>query len=121
MKLMTLTRSTLPKKIPQAVHLALAAITLVVLFGATPALAQEGVGAALDSVVTAVTEVIQSVAIGAGILGLSLWGISKVARPMFPQIAGIAQNYIPDLLIGLAVIFVATEVVESLAGQLGGG
>ena len=121
MKLLTLTRSTLPKKIPQAAHLALAAITLVILFGATPALAQEGVGAALDSVVTAVTEVIQSVAIGAGILGLSLWGISKVARPMFPQIAGIAQNYIPDLLIGLAVIFVATEVVESLAGQLGGG
>jgi hypothetical protein len=40
---------------------------------------------------------------------------------MFPQIAGIAQNYIPDLLIGLAVIFVATEVVESLASQLGSG
>jgi hypothetical protein len=94
-------------------------LILLLITTAVPALAQEGVGAALDSVVTAVVEVIQSVAVGAGILGLSIWGIAKVARPMFPQISGLAQNYIPDLLIGLAVIFVASEVVESLASTLG--
>jgi hypothetical protein len=103
------------------VHLLVLLVVGSVLLTASPAFAQDGVGAALDSVVKAVTDVIQSVAVGAGILGLSIWGISKVARPMFPQIAGIAQNYIPDLLIGLAVIFVATEVVESLASQLGSG
>jgi hypothetical protein len=103
------------------IHLLILLVLGSILFTASPAFAQDGVGAALDSVVKAVTDVIQSVAVGAGILGLSIWGISKVARPMFPQIAGIAQNYIPDLLIGLAVIFVATEVVESLASTLGGG
>ncbi|MCL4299179.1 MAG: hypothetical protein KJ077_25810 [Anaerolineae bacterium] len=110
------------RRMPPMVHMLTLVITFLILFSAThPAFAQDGVGAALDSVVKAVTDVIQSVAVGAGILGLSIWGIAKVARPMFPQIAGIAQNYIPDLLIGLAVIFVATEVVESLASQLGGG
>lgn len=103
------------------VHLLVLLVIGSVLLSASPAFAQDGVGAALDSVVKAVTDVIQSVAVGAGILGLSIWGISKVARPMFPQIASVAQNYIPDLLIGLAVIFVATEVVESLASTLGGG
>lgn len=111
----------LPKRLPPLAHVLTLAVTLVILFSAShPAFADGGVGAALDSVVKAVTDVIQSVAVGAGILGLSIWGIAKVARPMFPQISGMAQNYIPDLLIGLAVIFVATEVVESLAGQLGG-
>ena len=115
-KIITIHRNTSP-----ILHLLILLVLGSILFTAAPAFAQDGVGAALDSVVKAVTEVIKSVAVGAGILGLSLWGISKVARPMFPQIAGIAQNYIPDLLIGLAVIFVATEVVESLASQLGGG
>lgn len=115
-KIFSINRNTSP-----VIHLLILLVVGSILFTASHALAQDGVGAALDSVVKAVTDVIQSVAVGAGILGLSIWGISKVARPMFPQIAGIAQNYIPDLLIGLAVIFVATEVVESLASQLGSG
>jgi hypothetical protein len=115
-KIFSIHRNTSP-----VIHLLILLVVGSILFTATPALAQDGVGAALDSVVKAVTDVIQSVAVGAGILGLSIWGISKVARPMFPQIASVAQNYIPDLLIGLAVIFVATEVVESLASTLGGG
>jgi len=108
------------QKLSPAFHLLVLLVTGALCFTAAPALAQNGVGAALDAVVEAVTDVIQSVAVGAGILGLSIWGIAKVARPMFPQISGLAQNYIPDLLIGLAVIFVATEVVEALASQLGG-
>jgi hypothetical protein len=109
------------RNVSPVVHVLVVLVIASILLTASPALAQDGVGAALDAVVKAVTDVIQSVAVGAGILGLSIWGIAKVARPMFPQISGLAQNYIPDLLIGLAVIFVATEVVEALAGQLGGG
>ena len=108
------------RKVSPVVQLLIILVVGAILFTASPAFAQDGVGAALDAVVKAVTDVIQSVAVGAGILGLSIWGIAKVARPMFPQISGLAQNYIPDLLIGLAVIFVATEVVEALAAQLGG-
>jgi hypothetical protein len=65
------------------VHLLVLLVIGSVLLTASPAFAQDGVGAALDSVVKAVTDVIQSVAVGAGILGLSIWGISKVARSPF--------------------------------------
>lgn len=75
---------------------------------------------AIGNVVTIITDIIQGVAIAAGIAGLSIWGFSKVARPVFPQIAQIAANYIPDLLVGVAVVFVAATVVEALAGALGG-
>ncbi len=118
---MTFKTFFLTRRVSPAYHLLIVLVLGAIVFTAAPALAQDGVGAALDAVVKAVTDVIQSVAVGAGILGLSIWGIAKVARPMFPQISGLAQNYIPDLLIGLAVIFVATEVVEALASQLGGG
>lgn len=104
-------------------------ITLLVLVGlvlglATPALAQSGsggVGAAFEQIVTAITDIIQSICVAAGILGLSIWGIGKVVRPIFPQLAGLTQNYIGDLMIGIAVVFVASQIVEGLAGALGGG
>ena len=59
--------------------------------------------------------------VGAGILGLTFWGIGKVVRPMFPQVSAMTQNYIPDLLIGIAVVLVASQVVESLVSSLGAG
>ena len=71
-------------------------------------------------IVTAITDIIQSVCVAGGILGLSIWGIGKVVRPVFPQLAGLTQNYIGDLMIGIAVVFVAAQVVEGLAGALGG-
>lgn len=102
-------------------------MTLLIMVGlvlgtASPALAQagSGVGAAFEQIVTAITDIIQSVCVAGGILGLSIWGIGKVVRPVFPQLAGLTQNYIGDLMIGIAVVFVAAQVVEGLAGALGG-
>jgi hypothetical protein len=43
-----------------------------------------------------------------------------VARPVFPQISGLTQNYIPDLMIGIAVVLVATQIVEALVSSMGG-
>ncbi len=101
-------------------------ITVLTLLGlalglAEPALAQGGGGlsAAITGIVTAITKIIQSVCVAAGVLGLSFWGIGKVARPVFPQISALTQNYIPDLLIGIAVVFVASQVVEGLASAMG--
>ena len=51
--------------------------------------------------------------------GLSFWGIGKILRPVFPQVAGLTQNYIPDLLIGIAVVFIASQIVEGLANAIG--
>jgi len=89
-------------------------------FGASPVLADDAIGGVVTTLIESITGIIQSVAIGAGILGLSVWAIGKVVRPYFPQVAGTTQNYIPDLLVGVAVVFVASEIVEGLAGALGG-
>ena len=51
---------------------------------------------AINFLVESITEIIQGVAVGAGILGLSIWGLGKVTRPVFPQIAQMAGNYISD-------------------------
>jgi type IV secretory pathway VirB2 component (pilin) len=97
-------------------------ITLLVFVVAMPAFAQggDGIGGVVNSLVKSITDIIQSVAVGAGILGLTFWGIGKVVRPLFPQVSAMTQNYIPDLLIGIAVVLVASQVVESLVSSLGG-
>jgi type IV secretory pathway VirB2 component (pilin) len=90
----------------------IATISLLILIVALPAFAQdgEGVGGVVNNLVSSITDIIQSVAVGAGILGLTFWGIGKVVRPMFPH-----------LLIGIAVVLVASQVVESLVSSLGAG
>jgi hypothetical protein len=97
-------------------------IALLVFMVVMPAYAQDGsgIGDVVNSLVTSITDIIQSVAVGAGILGLTFWGIGKVVRPMFPQVSALTQNYIPDLLIGIAVVLVAATVVEGLVSSLGG-
>ncbi len=97
-------------------------IALLVFLVVMPAYAQDGsgIGDVVNSLVTSITDIIQSVAVGAGILGLTFWGIGKVVRPMFPQVSALTQNYIPDLLIGIAVVLVAATVVEGLVSSLGG-
>jgi hypothetical protein len=92
---------------------------------AAPVMAQVGggaggIGGAIDGIVTAITDIIQTVCVGLGILGLSIWGIGKIARPVFPQISGLTQNYMGDLMIGIAVVFVASQIVEGLASAMGG-
>jgi hypothetical protein len=109
-----------PRRIAQGIALLLMVGLLMGL--AAPALTQGGggVGAAFEQIVTAITDIIQSICVAAGILGLSIWGIGKVVRPVFPQLSGLTQNYIGDLMIGIAVVFVASQIVEGLAGALGG-
>jgi hypothetical protein len=100
----------------------MAITVIVVLAFAAPALAQGGggVGEVVNGMVKSIVEIVQSVAVGAGVLGLTIWGIGKVARPVFPQISGLTQNYIPDLMIGIAVVLVATQIVEALVSSMGG-
>jgi hypothetical protein len=97
-------------------------IAVLVFVVAMPAFAQDGggIGDVVNGLVQSITGIIQSIAVGAGILGLTFWGIGKVVRPMFPQVSAMTQNYIPDLLIGIAVVLVAATVVEGLVSSLGG-
>ena len=108
-------RSYNARRIAQGV--ALVMVLVIVLGGIVPVYAQTGdLIDAIGNVVTTITDIIQGVAIAAGIAGLSVWGFAKVARPVFPQISQLAANYIPDLLVGVGVVFVAATVVEALAG-----
>src|SRR5512136_2948646 len=89
-------------------------VSLLLSLAATPVLAQGGggeIGTAITGIVTTITGIIQSVCVAAGVLGLSMWGIGKVARPVFPQLSALTQNYISDLMIGIAVVFVAATIV----------
>ncbi len=103
-------------------------VTLVLVIGilslaATPALANQNspadFGDAISTIVEAIVGIIQSIAVGLGILGLTIWGLAKIARPVFPEISGQVQGYIPGLMIGLTVIFLATEIVEGLSSAIG--
>ncbi len=104
-------------------------VTLILVFGilislaATPALANQNspadFGDAISTIVEAIVGIIQSIAVGLGILGLTIWGLAKIARPVFPEISGQVQGYIPGLMIGLVVIFLATEIVEGLSSAIG--
>lgn len=98
-------------------------ITLTgLVFYAPPVLADAGgIGGVVATMIEGITGIIQTIAVGAGVLGLSIWAIGKVVRPYFPQVSGMTSNYIPDLLVGVAVVFVASEIVQGLADALGGG
>jgi type IV secretory pathway VirB2 component (pilin) len=98
-------------------------LTLIVVAGvigvASPALAQGDPGGAFDAIVTSITELIQNITLIVGVLGLVIWGFGKVARPLFPEISGLTQQYIPNLLIGVVVVFTAAEIVDMVAGAVG--
>jgi type IV secretory pathway VirB2 component (pilin) len=118
----------LPKNInltPRLRYPVLRLLTLIVIAGvvgvATPALAADGPGAAFDEIVTSITELIQNITLIVGVLGLVIWGFGKVARPLFPEISGLTQQYIPNLLIGVVVVFTAAEIVDMVAGAVGAG
>ena len=101
--------------------LVMVGILLVLPAGA--ALAQGGgdeITAAFSGVVETITGIIQGLAVVVGIAGLSVWGFAKIARPIFPEISNLTQQYIGSLVVGVIVVFVAATVVEGLASAVGG-
>jgi type IV secretory pathway VirB2 component (pilin) len=100
-------------------------MTLIVVMGimtvAVPALAQEGVGGTFDAIITSITELIQQLTLAVGVLGIVIWGFGKVARPIFPEIAQLTSQYFNNFIIGVVVVFAATEIVDMVAGAVGGG
>jgi type IV secretory pathway VirB2 component (pilin) len=100
-------------------------MTLVVMAGlvfvAQPALAQDGIGGAFEGIITSITELIQSITLGVGLLGIVLWGFGKVARPIFPEVSQMTAQYFNQFIIGIVVVFAATEIVDMVAGAAGGG
>lgn len=90
---------------------------------ASHALAAGGAGGVADAfanVVVTITDIIQQLAIVVGILGLTFWGLGKIARPVFPEISQLTSQYINGFLIGMVIIFLATNVVEALADAIKG-
>ena len=106
---------------------AIRVVTLLIVLGillvipAGSALAQGGdqITTAFAGVVETITGIIQGLAVVVGIAGLSIWGFAKIARPIFPELSGLTQQYIGSLVVGVIVVFVAATVVEGLASAIG--
>jgi len=107
---------------------AIRVVTLLIVVGillvvpAGSALAQGGdqITTAFAGVVETITGIIQGLAVVVGIAGLSIWGLARIARPVFPELSQLTNQYIGSLVIGVIVVFVAATVVEGLAGAVGG-
>jgi len=91
--------------------------------GMTPVLAQGAgdIGDTLNEVINNIVGIIQGITIGVAVLGLTLWALGKLARPIFPQLAQLTANYITEFLIGIVVIFSVTKIVEGIVSAVGGG
>jgi hypothetical protein len=107
---------------------AIRVVTLLIVLGillvvpAGSALAQGGdeITTAFAGVVETITGIIQGLAVVIGIAGLSIWGLARIARPIFPELSQLTNQYIGSLVIGVIIVFVAATVVEGLAGAVGG-
>lgn len=102
-------------------------VTLLVMVGllavlpAGSALAGGGeITAAFSGVVETIIGIIQGLAVVVGIAGLSLWGLAKIARPIFPELSNLTNQYISGLVVGVIFVFVAATVVQALADAVGG-
>jgi hypothetical protein len=95
------------------------ALLLVIPAGSALAQGGEDVSAAFTNIVTTVTDIIQSLTVVVGILGITFWGFGKVARPVFPEISQLTNQYISGFLVGIVAVFVAATVVEALAEAIG--
>ncbi|MCB0190361.1 MAG: TrbC/VirB2 family protein [Anaerolineae bacterium] len=101
---------------------ALIVLGLLLVLPAGTALAQGGdeITTAFSGVVETIVGIIQGLAVVVGIAGLSVWGLARIARPIFPELSNLTQQYIGSLVIGVVVVFVAATVVEGLASAVGG-
>ena len=99
---------------------ALVMVSILLVLPAGSALAQDEITTAFTEVVETITGIIQGLAVVVGIAGLSVWGLARIARPIFPELSSLTQQYIGSLVIGVIVVFVAATVVEGLASAVGG-
>ena len=111
---------TIPDPITVRTITTLLMLGLLLVAPAGSALAQDGTGIseAFSGVVTTITGIIQSLTVVVGILGMTIWGFGKVARPIFPEVAGLTQQYISQFLVGVVAVFIAATVVEGLTSAL---
>lgn len=97
-------------------------VGLLLVLPASAALAQGGgdVAAAFSGIVTTITDIIKSLTMVVGILGITFWGFGKVARPIFPEISQMTSQYINGFLVGIVAVYIAATVVEALTSAIGG-
>ena len=100
----------------------LVVVGLLLVLPAAPALAQggDGISSALGQIVESITNIIQGLTVVVGILGLTLWGFAKVARPIFPELSQLTNQYVGQFVLGVVVVFVAATIVEEIASAVGG-
>jgi type IV secretory pathway VirB2 component (pilin) len=109
-----------PATIRLVALLVMVGILLVAPAGSALAQGGDEITTAFSNVVTTITGIIQGLAVVVGIAGLSLWGLARIARPVFPEMSQLTSQYIGSLVIGVIIVFVAATVVEGLASAVQG-
>jgi|GEM_PF-6404179 len=109
-----------PTTIRLVTMLIMLGILLVVPAGSALAQGGDQITTAFAGVVETITGIIQGLAVVVGIAGLSVWGLARIARPIFPELSQLTNQYIGSLVIGVIIVFVAATVVEGLASAVGG-
>ncbi len=110
------------ERVPIQLLVTIVMIGILLVVPAGSAFAQDGgaVGDAFTGIIETITGIIQSLTIIVGILGITVWGFGKVARPVFPEIAQMTNQYINGFLVGIVAVYVAATVVEELANAVSG-
>jgi hypothetical protein len=109
-----------PTTLRTATTLVMLGLLLILPAGSALAQGGSGISEAFSGVVTTITDIIQSLTVVVGILGVTIWGFGKVARPIFPEVAGLTQQYISQFLVGVVAVFIAATVVEGISAALSG-
>lgn len=73
-------------------------------------------GGALGGVIDQVTGIVKPIGQGLAILGITLWGLSKLASPILPEWAAQNQGYFNKAFLGMLAVGMAGTIVPILMG-----
>lgn len=84
----------------------------------TAVLLQAGPGEQIRLLLESIAPELRVIGIALMTIGFLIWGLSKLAAPMFPEMAAQTQGYITKAFIGMVVIGLATTLSSWIGGLI---
>ncbi len=72
----------------------------------------------ITNLAVAMTGFIHTLTLVVGVLGLTIWGLAKIARPIAPDLAGSTGGYISSLVFDGLVVMAGSTVLRVVAEVL---
>lgn len=89
------------------------------IISARPAFAQDPAAdmvTLLSDILIILTGVVQALTVIGAILGLTMWGFGKIAKPLFPGLSSLFNGeYVKSIIIDETIVFLASTIVRFLA------